>query len=478
MTLYLEELKAAMRGRFAWLGAGVVLLAVGAGATIGTQDTWLDGYGIVAYFLVPLAFLPFAAAAIASPRANRFVESVFTTPVTRRDWFVAKVLVLFTLAGAYYLAIVPMMFVYVAHVGVPLLLKKFLLWTPGLLVVAVAVGVLVGVLFIGRSIAAPMATGMGVVLIYAGFVPLQELMVARGNGSTRMGVATLVSPAVLLKNALGFTVAVGSLPATTALTWVSVIVIAVGALVLATWVFLSLQSVETWEATKTQRWILTLSLVVIAMFPVLFADRNYERPAPPTNNAPPIRALFARGSGNVAMATPGAAVPTRCCNTILNRDSAPIGIDESTHRDLFILLPVDAKQPVSDLRIDVSGDAGLRVFMDSAAVDHVAERLETRVYPAESGPTATDGHRIDTGWVVRVPVSLLPTHPWDIGGVRYPLDVKVTYRAEGSAQVQTLTSRAAVEAEISSAVYEMSGASAILPAICFCAAFARWRRTR
>ncbi|MBA0085418.1 MAG: hypothetical protein HRJ53_10510, partial [Acidobacteria bacterium Pan2503] len=55
-TLYIEELKATMRGRFAWLGAGVLLLAVGSVATVGTQDTWLDGYGIIAYFLVPLAF--------------------------------------------------------------------------------------------------------------------------------------------------------------------------------------------------------------------------------------------------------------------------------------------------------------------------------------------------------------------------------------------------------------------------------------
>ena len=164
-----------------------------------------------------------------------------------------------------------------------------------------------------------------------------------------MGIATLLSPAVLLKNALGFTVAVGSLPATTGFTWISVFVIAVGALVLATWVFLSLQGVETWEATTRQRWILTLSLVAIAAFPVVFADRNYELSAPPVSNAPPIRALFARGSGSIAMASPGGAVPARCCNTILNRDTAPIGIDESTHRDLFILLPVDANQPLSDL---------------------------------------------------------------------------------------------------------------------------------
>src|ERR1700688_2198424 len=100
LTLYVEELKATMRGRFAWLGAAVILLAVGGMATVGTQDTWLDGYGIIAYCLVPLGFIPLAAGAIASPRANRFVESVFTAPVERRDWLMAKVLVLLVIAGA------------------------------------------------------------------------------------------------------------------------------------------------------------------------------------------------------------------------------------------------------------------------------------------------------------------------------------------------------------------------------------------
>lgn len=130
-TLYVEELKAAMRGRFAWIGAAVIPLAVGGLAVVGTQDTWLDGYGIIAYCLVPLAFIPLTAGAIASPRANRFVESVFTAPVERRDWLVAKVLVLLTLAAAYYFALVPMMLVYAHHVGLPFLLRKFLVWSPG-----------------------------------------------------------------------------------------------------------------------------------------------------------------------------------------------------------------------------------------------------------------------------------------------------------------------------------------------------------
>ena len=139
-NLYIEELKAMTRGRFARRGTAVVLLAIGVLATVGTEDTWLDGYGVVAYFLVPLAFIPFAAVAMASPRANRFVESVFTAPVARRDWFMAKVLVLLTVAAAYYLALVPMMLVYVHHVGTPFLLRKFLQWTPGLLVASVAIG--------------------------------------------------------------------------------------------------------------------------------------------------------------------------------------------------------------------------------------------------------------------------------------------------------------------------------------------------
>ena len=77
-----------------------------------------------------------------------------------------------------------------------------------------------------------------------------------------------------------------------------------------------------------------------------------------------------------------------------------------------------------------------------------------------------------------MPVTFVPTHPWDIGGVRYPLEVKVTYQIAGDSQPQTLTGRAAIEAEVSIAVYEMGGASAILPLICFSAAFIRWRRTR
>jgi hypothetical protein len=477
-TLYIEELRATMRGRFAWVGAGVILLAVGCVATVGTQDTWLDGYGVIAYFLVPLTFVPLAAVFLASPRANRFVESVFTAPVERRDWLTAKILVVITIAAAYYVALAPMVLVYTYHVGVPLLLQKLLIWAPCLLVVSIAMGTLLGVLFIGESIAAPAATGMGFLLTYAGFVPLQELLVAQGNGATRTGHLTLMSPAVLLKNAFGFTLAVGSIPATTTRTWISLACVVVGAVTLSVWVFLRAQGVETWEASWGQRWTIVLGIILIAVLPVLMADTNYDKPAPPATNAPSIQRLFARAGSSLALTLPGGQPPARCCSTILNRDESDFGTDEHTWRDLLVLLPVDATQRVTDLHFQVMGENGLEATASPDALSPAPEALETHTYANDTGPAAADGHHVITGWIARIPITLIPTKPWDIGGVRYPLRVTATYHVEGESGMRTFSARAAVDAQVSRAIYEMGVASLILPLVCFAAAFKRWRRTR
>lgn len=478
-TLYREELRATMRGRFALIGAGVVLFAVGCVATVGTQDIWLDGYGIIAYFLVPVAFIPLAATFLASPRANRFVESVFTAPVERRDWLISKLLVLITIAAAYYVALIPMVLVYTHHVGVPLLLQKLLIWAPCLLVTSIAIGTLIGVLFIGKSIAAPAATGMGVMLVYAGFVPLQELLVAQGNGATRTGHLTLVSPAVLLKNAFGFTLAVGSIPATTARTWISLLAVVIGALALAVWVFLRAQGVETWEATRRQRWIIAFGIVAIIVLPVIFADTNYDKPAPHATNAPSIQRLFSRAGSSLALAWPGGQPPARCCSTILNRDEwPPFGTDEARRRDLLVLLPVETAQRVTDVHLQVVGENGLQAAASPDALAPATAPLETRAYPTDSGPPAADGHHVVNGWVVRIPVTLTPTKPWDIGGVRYPLRVTGTYQVADESAPRTFSARAAIDAQVSRAVYEMGAASLILPLVCFASAFKRWRQTR
>jgi len=472
-TLYAEELKAAMHGRFAWLGAAAILLAIGGLATVGTQDVWLDGYGIIAYGLVPLSFIPIAAAMIASPRANRFVESIFTAPVKRRDWFVAKILVLFTFAGAYYLALVPMMFVYLWHVAPSLLLQEFLIWTPGLLIVSIAVGTLIGVLFIGRSLAAPIGTAMGVLLSYAGLIPLQELLVAQGNGATRSGHLMLFSPAVLLKNALGFTLVAANIPATTTLTWISLLVVVMGAFTLAAWVFLRAQGVETWEATRSQRWIIVLAILALTALPPMLADTNYDKPAPRANSAPAIRALFSRSGASVALVSPGGAMPERCCGTILNRDEWwPLSTDENTRRDMLLLLPADAKS-VRDIHVSIAGENGLMIWtLRPTAL------LEQHSYTNEMAPVTDASHHVTSGWIARIPVLLRPTKPWDIGGDRYPLSITATYDVAGEAAPRVFSARAAVNAQVGPALTEMALAACILPLLCLMAALLRWRRTR
>jgi len=319
---------------------------------------------------------------------------------------------------------------------------------------------------------------MGVLLAYAGFVPLQELLVAQGNGATRTGHLTLMSPAVLLKNAFGFTLAVGSIPATTTRTWISLVGVVIGAVTLAVWAFLRVQGVETWEASWGQRWTIVLGIILIAVLPVLMADTDYDKPAPPATNAPAIQRLFARAGSSLALTWPGGQPPARCCSTILNRDESDFGTDEPTSRDLLVLLPIDATQRVTELHFQVIGENGLEATPSPDALAPAPERLETHTYANDFGPAAADGHHVVTGWIARIPVILTPTKPWDIGGVRYPLRVTGNYRVADESGTRTFSARAAIDAKVSRAIYEMGVASLILPLVCFGAAFKRWRRTR
>jgi hypothetical protein len=145
---------------------------------------------------------------------------------------------------------------------------------------------------------------------------------------------------------------------------------------------------------------------------------------------------------------------------------------------LLILLPVDTSQSVTDLTIQITGESGLKATADPNDLALAGQHLETRRYANDLGPAASDGHRVVTGWVARVPIALNPTKPWDIGGDRYPLLVTATYRAAGDNRPRRLIARAAVDAQVTSAIYEMGAASSILPLFCLGAAIARWRRTR
>jgi hypothetical protein len=143
-----------------------------------------------------------------------------------------------------------------------------------------------------------------------------------------------------------------------------------------------------------------------------------------------------------------------------------------------VLLPVEASQAVSDVHFQVAGENGLEATASPDKLSPAPNALETHAYPNETGPPAADGHHVVNGWVARIPVTLIPTKPWDVGGVRYPLKVTGSYQVTGEAQPRTFSARAAVDAQVANAIYQMGAASLILPLFCFGAAFRRWRRTR
>jgi hypothetical protein len=223
----------------------------------------------------------------------------------------------------------------------------------------------------------------------------------------------LLSPAVLLKNALGFTLVASSMPATTTATWICLVGMVIGAFALAWWVFLRAQGVETWETTSRQRWTITLAIVAMVLLPVLIADTDYDAAAPRPTNAPAIRGLFSRAGTTLALVPPGGRQPTHCCSTILNRAAWPFGTDARTQQDLLLLLPVEATQAVTDLRIQVAGENGLEATSDPDALVRAAHHLETRTYAGDQGPAAPDGHR-----VVSDPAPGPPTCPTSCGSDR------------------------------------------------------------
>jgi hypothetical protein len=303
-------------------------------------------------------------------------------------------------------------------------------------------------------------------------------MVSQGNGASRTGHLAMASPAVLLKNALGFSLGANRIPATTAHTWISLVVLVVGALVLAAWIFLRAQGVETWETTRVQRWTITLALIVLALLPVTFADTNYDDPAPAANNAPNMRGIFTRSEMVANLVQPGGKLPRRCCSPMINWPSGPLETDRQNKRDLLLMLPIESTEAVSDLHVKIAGDAGLNITAGAAALDQAAPQLETRHYPNDSGPTAADGHHVVDGWVARVPVTLNPEKPWDIGGVRYPLTITAAYQAAGENHPRALTLHGAVEAQVPGVVYQLGLAGSLFPLLCLGAGFVRWRRTR
>ena len=141
-------------------------------------------------------------------------------------------------------------------------------------------------------------------------------------------------PSGAAKDALGFTHTTNRIPATTRMTWISLLAIVIGSLTLAAWVFLRAQGVETWESTSPA----TLDDCALNFRDGCVADclcrHELRQPGAARKHCSCNSRALPLGNGGGAGRT-WRPTPQRCCNSVLNREdmSAP------GHR------PADAQRP-------------------------------------------------------------------------------------------------------------------------------------
>lgn len=283
LTLYLEDLKALGRSRFLLFGLAAWLL-VGAllGAFLGTSS-----YDVGIFFFYPMyvitlsAFAAFAAAQTIGPRSNHFVQAIFTAPVSKFEYLLAKFFFILT-AGALYLALtMPYFILYAAIANIPGIYWDYLFVGAGLIVFGTVFGMFLGTIFTGRGTAAPIT--IGVLPIFLVSLLFYFFNTNGGNGSQSSKdfaaqLAHLSPQANLLEFVDRMPGFLGDQPERTLIVFASVIV---GLLIVTFWAFLVHQSVEAWEGNPVSRPIIVLLGFVLLLVPAMVPAMDYE-PRPET----------------------------------------------------------------------------------------------------------------------------------------------------------------------------------------------------
>lgn len=468
--LYLEEMKGLARGRFGFAGAAVVALALGLLAILlSGEGDGTTGFHVLAYGILPLLFGPLAASSIASPRANRFVEALFTAPVTRGRWLTAKLLALLTVGAAYLVLTLP--FIGVAHltIGVHDDTWAFLLMGACGIVFAIALGLFAGVSFPGRSAAAPASLAGGALVLSFFAIPVLSTALQAALPSEGLIRVLHLSPHVLAMEAVQLPFdpyqPTPAHPERSALAFGLVVA---GLLALAYRAFLRDQGIDAWEASPARRAALALAATMLLLSPVAVASAKYD----PADEVDRIHLPFPNGAAPTAaahVARPGESAALVDFGDFwagMGRGDRSLEANRENARDLLVALPVPAGVALLDVEVRLEGTNGLAV----------AENAVWRAARIEGEPATFPGGT--AGQAIRVPVSLLPDDARGYTSNFYGLQVNLTYRAEGNETLREGAAFIPVHAEISGAALRLGLAALPGFAIPATAAIARRLRTR
>lgn len=460
---YRAELAGLVRGRFTLLGAALVL----ASTILFAATVWVGPGGLADALLfdlvlVPTAFVPVAAWQVSHARSSRFLQAVFTTPVTQSEYVAARMLVLVTVGAAYVLAMAPYFLVQALHVGLP----SSALWWPliglGMVAACTAVGTLVGVLFTSRGSLASLAVGVVLAAWFnAGWIMAGEFMrMQPGVARDALIRLTHTSPAVL---ALA---AADELPQFSSdAPWRALLAIAllVGLAAFgAWWVFARAQASETWEMPKAGVATLLVLLVALPVAPVLAASDEYE---PATHRMRGVS--FSAGGQNVtAMIAERGAPLSVMQESMFRRPDLPAGTTFEADVLIGLFLPPNATQSdFLDVRVDVT--SARATFQ---GVPFTAGRVTPEWAPPVPGSQPAP--------ILRVPVTLTLDEPGNLTREYYFFNVTVSGRFEGASGPFDGYSVVAAQGAVPHIRLQMALAGLPIPLLCLGAFVVRRVRMR
>ncbi|HUR62447.1 MAG TPA: hypothetical protein VM286_08815 [Candidatus Thermoplasmatota archaeon] len=460
-SLLRAELMALPRNTFALAAVAAVfgILAVPLSflysGTAGLMETLL-----LAWYVLPLVVSVIVAARVASARRTRFVDSLYTTPLTQGTWFAVQALVGAMLALLVLALQVPFLVVFVAWLGIPSTLGAFALGALAVAMCAVALGLFCGIV-VGDSsplAAAGLAGGLSF-LSFILFMVHQVVLEGPPTGERELLLRiTSLSPVSLAGDAAGLGFA-GVAPDDPWQPVVGLLALILG-LAGAAWLsYTRWQGPLGWESARGRALVLGLVALVVAA-PVATAELTFQGSGEDD-------AGYVPGANTwVAVVDHGAPIRDDSFSEMAIYLDPDLPAGQDVEVDVLVLLLAPANSSPRAVQIEVRGS-------DVIQVVEGGRRTSSAAQPDGQAPAPNDGRQRH---VYRVPVTLRVVALEALGVSPSPIEVHTQFSADG--RYYTSVGRVILQGEAPGVAWQLVGAGLVLPSSALVGCIVRKRNTR
>jgi hypothetical protein len=425
-TLAWAEIRALPRQSFATAALAVCTTLVAALAAIAIEGP--EGMRDLLMFLWVVAELLVAvavAARVASFRRTRFVESVFTTPVTPRAWFLAQALVGLALAVGVLLVQVPFILVYLAYLGPPPMLAAVFGAAVAVGLFAVCLGLFCGVAVgqAGAGAASGMAAGFGFLSF---FTLILHGITAAGPVSDTGAVLlriTSLSPLALAADLFGIDI-FGVVPREPWRAGLGLAALTAGLGAAAWFTYERLQGPLGWEPRRGRVLLVAILLVALAVPPAA-ASLSFDE------SEDDLDYVFDHGDHTrIAFVPRGTPIQDEQFEPFFNYDLQELQHGEDTPMDVLVMLTVPPESVVRSVSIAVTSDDLRIVEGGHRSSPDGAPDGRARLGEGSAG----DGSQRALRPVFRVPVTFRAVEAKALLGSPAHVEVRTTFTLDGRSQ--------------------------------------------